>query len=152
GVEGAVIIGTISFVGYPQYLEDTVSGQGVDSSMSITYLSVKEVTSQMALKLDDTYSAEVPYNNSLGGTGDIVMGSTGRNLARWSEDNIIDQKNLLDNLGISTGGRTIIDIDHDGLPDTLIGNTTGGGQITEDANSINLDIDGDGDADIIFLK
>ena len=49
---------------------------------------------------------------------------------------------------------SIIDMDRDGLPDTVISGTPGNGNpsVTEDIDSINFDSDGDGVANIVVPK
>ena len=64
---------------------------------------------------------------------------------------------IRDNLGVWLGVDisigTMLDIDHDGKPDTTLAGTHKlPGHLTEDEDSYNLDTDGDGDADIIIPK
>ncbi len=50
------------------------------------------------------------------------------------------------------GGANVLDLDHDGLPDSIVGQTPQGALITSDADSINIDTNRDGNADIVIPK
>ena len=54
-------------------------------------------------------------------------------------------------INIATHQGTLLDLDHDGKPDTLVARF-GDVTISEDEDSINIDLNGDGDADIEIPK
>jgi len=68
--------------------------------------------------------------------------------ATYNWDNVVLYRN--DGGG---GGGGVLDLDHDGLPDTtLAGSASSPPHVTEDADSINIDFDGDGNADTVIPK